>query len=88
MSLLEAFVRAAATTVVIMVIVSVYEKRLLLFPIIPGAVSVVTGYLTKDATVGALTYLAVYTVLAMRHPMRERALEHDEELLEARHKMH
>lgn len=87
MTLWEAFVRAALTTVVMIVIVSVYEKKLLLFPVVPGIVSLGIGYLAKDATVGALTYLAVYAIMAMHHPMRERQLEHDEQLLEARHHM-
>ena len=87
MSLWEAVLRAGLTTAVIMMIVSVYERKLMWFPVIPGVVSFVAGYLTKDATVGALTFLTVYVVLALRHPMRNRQLEHDEELLEARHRL-
>lgn len=85
MSLLEAFLRAVVTTVVIITIVSVYEKRLLLFPVVPGVVSFAAGYLADNAYVGALTFLVIYVLLALRHPMRERQLEHDEELLRSRH---
>ncbi|MDQ5982208.1 MAG: hypothetical protein QG549_205 [Patescibacteria group bacterium] len=87
MSLWEMVVRAGMTTLVIMAIVSVYERKLLWFPVVPGVVSFFAGYLTDDATVGALTFLVVYVVLAQRHPMRTRQLERDEALLDARHRL-
>lgn len=79
MSLWEAVLRAGITTIVIMAIVSVYERKLVLFPIMPGVTSLFAGYVFKDATVGALTFLFVYVFIAARHPMRTRQLEHDEE---------
>lgn len=88
MSVWEAALRAGLTTVVIMAIVAIYERKLLWFPVFPGVVSFFAGYLTNDATVGALTFLGMYVVLALRHPMRNRQLTHDEELLEARHRLY
>lgn len=85
MSLWEAAVRAGLTTLVIIAILGVYERKFLWFPIIPGVVSFFAGYLTGDATFGALTFLGTYVVLALRHPMRSRQLERDEAMLDARH---
>lgn len=79
MSFWEASLRAGLTTLVVIVILSIYERRPILFPVVPGGVSLLTGYVFKDATVGALTFLVVYVLLAARHPMRTRQLEHDEE---------
>jgi len=79
MSLWEAAVRAGVTTLVIIAIVSWYERKFLWFPVIAGVVSLFAGYLTDSATVGALSYLVVYAVLAHRHPMRARQLKRDEE---------
>ena len=79
MSLWEAVLRAGITTLVIMLIVSVYERKLMLFPLIPGVVSLLAGLVSKDATVGALTFLVVYVIAAAHHPMSTRQLKHDEE---------
>lgn len=87
MSLWEAVVRAGVTTLAVMVSISVYERKILWFPIIPGIVSVFVGYLTDNSIIGALVFLVVYVVLALRHPMRTRELERDEKLLEYRHRL-
>lgn len=79
MSLWEAAVRAGVTTLVIIAIVSWYERKFLWFPVIAGVISFFAGYLSGDATFGALAYLGAYVVLARRHPMRARQLKSDEE---------
>lgn len=85
MSLLEALTRAGLTTIAIIVIVSVIDKRPLWHPVIPGVVSFFAGYLSGNATIGALTFLVVYAVVAARHPLRRRQLEWDESLWNYRH---
>lgn len=78
MSLWEAVFRAGITTLVIILIVSVYERKPMLFPLVPGVVSLLAGVVSKDATVGALTFLVVYVITAAHHPMRTRQLNRDE----------
>lgn len=79
MSLWHAAVLAGGTTLVIIAIVSWYERKFLWFPVIAGVISFFAGYLTDNDTVGVLAYLVVYAVLAHRHPMRARQLKRDEE---------
>ena len=80
MSLWEAVIRAGLTTLVVVAITSLYERRLVLFPVVPGVLSLLAGFFSSNATVGALTFLGLYVVLAMHYPMRSRQLELYEEL--------
>ncbi len=71
---------AVSTTLFLVVFASLFEHKLMLFPLACGLASFIAGYtLTHNGWVGAGVYLVAYVVMVSLHPMRRRKLDHDEE---------
>lgn len=80
MSFWLAVLFAVSTTLFLVVVASVLEHKLMLFPLVCGFVSFVAGYsLTHNGWVGAGVYLVAYVAMTSLHPMRRRKLDYDEE---------
>lgn len=80
MNMWSAAVPAALTTFVLVVITSLFERKLILFPLVCGLVSFVAGYaIFNSVLAGVASYAVVYVLVTSLHPMRRRQLDHDEE---------